>query len=141
MLYAWGNGSRVLHVLNILMFYSISGTNSSAAKRRENERLVRLLFSFAFSLGDVPVLVAGDFNQGSLGSLADGFTDVVLAASHARGVAVPWTYACVDLSSRVDFIFVNEVALAAVVEARVGTDSGLPQHRPLALTLEMERCE
>ena len=138
MLYAWGNGSRVLHVLN---FYGISGANSNAAKRRENERLVRLLFSFASSLGDVPVLVAGDFNQSSLGPLADGFTDVVLAASHARGEVAPWTYACGDHSSRIDFIFANEVALAAVVDARVVTDSGLPQHRPLALTLDMERCE
>ena len=137
-LYAWGNGSRVLHVLN---FYGISGANSNAAKRRENERLVRLLFSFASSLGDVPVLVAGDFNQSSLGPLADGFTDVVLAASHARGEVAPWTYACGDHSSRIDFIFANEVALAAVVDARVVTDSGLPQHRPLALTLDMERCE
>ena len=31
--------------------------------------------------------------------------------------------------------------ITAVVDARVVTDSGLPQHRPLALTLEMERCE
>ena len=28
-----------------------------------------------------------------------------------------------------------------MVDARVVTDSGLPQHRPLALTLEVERCE
>ena len=87
------------------------------------------------------MLVAGDFNQSSLGPLADGFTDVVLAASHARGEVAPWTYACGDHSSRIDFIFANEVALAAVVDARVVTDSGLPQHRPLALTLDMERCE
>ena len=93
--YAYGRGERQLHLLNC---YGFSGARQSAAVRAENEQFLLAVMRYADSLGAVPLLVVGDFNDEIdtspvLGLATSGgrYVDLVGAAAQARGEVPPWT--------------------------------------------------
>jgi hypothetical protein len=135
-----GSGHTVLHVL---AFYGYSGARSGNAwAKRKNELALRQLFRYGASLGRVPVVIAGDFNDECATSptmaqaLQSGkWWDAALLEEQKKEPPdePPPTYVAGGASSRIDAAYLNGVAKAAFTRCWTGDPEHylFPGHRPL----------
>lgn len=137
---ATGTGRNFLHLISVYGF-AHDPTNSS---NRLNDALLAQVFEEAASLGEVPVVIAGDFNilTSSSQTLKDAYStgkwfDAADMWATANGVE-PSATCSKGRPTRIDYMIVNAAALPAIQSVEVWEDSGLPTHRPVMLELDME---
>eukprot|EP00660_Eupelagonema_oceanica_P002110 gene2110-biopygen23759 len=148
-----GNGAQALHVMSL---YGHTGANQFANDKKAcggkqayeaNEKLLADTLEAAAELGDVPVLILGDFNVRPEDSaalrdavLAGGWQDLALAQAEALQVEADHT--CYPAnggdSSRIDIAFGNGAALAATRGVAVLQDAGFSVHKPVQASLDMD---
>eukprot|EP00973_Karenia_brevis_P030467 4200221-Karenia_brevis.AAC.1 len=56
---AYGDGRQVVHIMSI---YGYTGSEQNADRMRKNEALLADAFTAAAELGNVPIMILGDFN-------------------------------------------------------------------------------
>ena len=111
----------------------------------QNEKFLQDVFAEAASLGDVPVIVCGDYNilvemsQVLSGLVTSGqWVDAGAAFAAAGDTAPEPTYVFKDQSSRIDMILMNPAATRhftgfAVLEVPEG---GIKRHKPVTTTFD-----
>ena len=130
--------------------YGFTG-NGRLADNKRNDALLQDALLVAAELGDVPVLVMGDFNivaeqSATLAAAArtGRWTDLGAAAAAARGEEPPAT--CFargreSQGSRIDYILANHVALQAFTSIDLVPDTGIPTHTPIQVLLDLPAFE
>ena len=140
MIRPWG-GKQFIHVVTV---YGFPRANEGGEAYTENEDFLANVFAEADSLGDVPVVVCGDFNvtveksQQLSQRLLDGsWVDAASAVAMARGPEPEATYVHKDSSSRIDMFFLNSAAAQMIedLEVLAVPEGGIKRHRPVCLTL------
>ena len=141
---AYGNASQTLHI------FSIYGhTNARQCKpdiMARNEAFLSDVMAAAAELGNVPILILGDFNvppsisavlQSALSS--GRWFDAALSFACASSEAPANTCFVRETSvgSRIDLAFCNNIAMSAVRRVSTVAGSGIPTHVPLALWLSL----
>ena len=141
-----GNGSRVAHVFCV---YGFSGANNCTRRMAMNEQLLSDTFHVAAGLGEVPVVLAGDFNvtpdisSALQRSMSTGrWCDTADMCAKARGVDPDPTcfIRSPSVGSCIDAIFCNNVFRTALGESGVFADSTLPTHRPVMAEMRIGDC-
>ena len=141
----YGSGRHLLHLMSV---YGYTGSGKPDENRR-NDDLLRDVLAVASTLGDVPIVVAGDFNTQPdhsailLAAYATGkWHDVAASVAAAAGVTPAATcYNRSDRSNggtRIDYVLANSVAFTAVENLTLVQDSGVPTHLPLRLVLNLQ---
>ncbi|KAJ9441246.1 putative RNA-directed DNA polymerase from transposon X-element [Diplonema papillatum] len=137
---ATGTGSTFVHVINL---YCPSGNDRSVVDDRE-ALLERVLFTAADSLGDVPIIVAGDFNTDEARSptlrkaLRNGWSDAARLQEVSTGQAPDATFAtCSTPGTRIDRLMMNRVAAQAFSSCTT-TIVDVPGHRLVTATFDLE---
>ena len=141
----YGSGRHLLHLMSV---YGYTGSSQPDEVRR-NDDLLRDVLVVASALGDVPIVVAGDFNikpdhsATLLAAYATGkWHDVAASVAAAAGVAPGATcFSRADRGSsgsRIDYVLANSVAFPAVENLTLVQDTGLPTHLPLRLLLNLQ---
>ena len=142
-----GEGHVVLHVMSV---YGWTGAEQKFDAMVANEQLLRDVFEVAAELGDVPVIVAGDFNvhlersSQLTSALATGiWHDAARLLASARGAepAATCFKNSTSTGTRIDMIFCNESVAASIRDCWVDVDAGLPTHRPVIAELDMKAYE
>ena len=137
-----GNGKQVLHVISL---YGFSGASSCSARMSLNESLLSQVFQVLAVLGNVPVLLAGDFNV-NLDSSAviqtAKWIDACKTCASAQGAQPDPTCFVRNTSTgtRIDAFLANASSRCLLGEAGVLLDSTLPTHCPIALELKLGSC-
>ena len=140
-----GSGRHLLHVVSV---YGYVGSGTPEEERR-NDDLLREVLSVASTLGEVPIVVAGDFNIQPdhsvtlLAAYATGkWYDVAASVAANAGVTPDVTcYNRSDRSSRgtrIGYVLANSVAFTAVENLTTVQDSGVPTRFPLRLVLTLQ---
>ncbi|KAJ9450000.1 putative RNA-directed DNA polymerase from transposon X-element [Diplonema papillatum] len=137
---ATGTGSTFVHVINL---YCPSGNDRSVVDDRE-ALLERVLFAAADSLGDVPIIVAGDLNTDEARSptlrkaLRNGWSDAARLQEVSTGQAPDATFAtCSTPGTRIDRLMMNRVAAQAFSSCTT-TIVDVPGHRLVTATFDLE---
>jgi hypothetical protein len=128
--------------------YGYTGSGKPDEDRR-NDDLLREVLAVASTLGDVPIVVAGDFNikpdhsATLLAAYSTGkWHDVAASVAAAAGVAPEATcFSRADRGScgnRIDYVLANSVAFTAVENLTLVQDTGVPTHLPLRLVLSLQ---
>ena len=132
-----GTGKEVLHVM---CFYGISGASSCSQKMAHNEALLSQVFAVCAVLGNVPVLLLGDFNvnpekSSALQRAIDGarWSDAChLCATAQGGSPDPTCFVrATSAGTRIDAIYANSIARSLLGEAGMILDSALQTHCPV----------
>lgn len=140
----YGDRKQVSHVMNL---YGYNGAVGDTDTMRSNEDFLRSVFEMAAGLGNVPVFVVGYFNVPMEASMAlataaasGRWFDVAAVCAHALGLEPAPTCFVRDTSagSRIDAIWCNNGAIAAIRCGRVLADTGLPTYRPVACKVELD---
>ena len=133
---AYGEGSTCLTL------FSVYG---NVDDKENTSRIMEGVFEEAAALGDVPVIIAGDLNvtPGGCGyieaAIATGrWIDAAATAADWHG-ATPEDTCTAGGGSRIDYILLNSVAAAALQEVEVVHDAVVFTHRPIIVTLDLER--
>ena len=133
---AVGDGKRSVHVLSV---YGKVGDSRAASD------LMRKVFAYGSSLGDVPVLGMGDLNLRPLESPEGGaalntgrWVDVAEQQAQQTGETPVATCVKAEGGTRIDYILANRVAAAAVTRVWVDEDSPVWPHRPVYASLDLE---
>lgn len=135
---AVADGRQVLHVMSV---YGYTGASANNVAKRQNERLLQDVFETAVELGNVPVMILGDFNvdpsrsatiQNALSTR--GWRDVATKIAEATGHPVVATCFKSPSGTRIDAA-IYTCAAAVVSDFSVLQDSGLPTHRPIVATM------
>eukprot|EP00660_Eupelagonema_oceanica_P019027 gene19027-biopygen9786 len=142
-----GNGAQALHVMTV---YGHTGAADQRAAYDLNERLLGDVMEASAELGNVPVLVLGDFNITPVGSqvlrsamAAGGWEDLAVAQAEAvQAEPEPTCFSALahqsgSPGSRIDIAFGNPAVLAAARTVQVLPDTGLQVHRPVQVELDM----
>ena len=113
-------------------FYGVANAASERAKFNRNNELLDLIFTVAAQFGDIPILIAGDFQ------MEPGmYPSVQLALDH-WGWADHTATVEGDGQSSIDGILMNRTALTALLDIRV-LDHQDRQHRPAQATFAWDR--
>ena len=145
----WFQVTRTIKVL-IFSFYGHTGVHSNAVAFDANNQYLENIFEIANQFGDIPVVVAGDFQAEplqypSVAKVASffGWTDP-LDSSHEHELTRPLTYSLDstfsgpgDKTSSIDGFLLNRVALCALVKCEV-IESFDNQHRPVQALFKWE---
>ena len=126
-------------MVNVIVYYGISGAASSPEAMAENERLLALVLEDAALLAGTPTLLLGDFNvppdrSAVLGAAlgGGGWVDLHHAWATLQGeTPAPTAQPTKSAGTRIDLILANAAAASALTGVRVVEDTGLPTHRPL----------
>ena len=147
------NTSRFCHavvefsigMVHVISVYGHTNAWSNISQRNKNEELLTVLFRYIASLGDVPILILGDFNTppefSAVLSTELGQGRIIdLAATYAQAKGTqpqPTCHAHADSSgSRIDLAFANHVLAPSCKGCELLEDSALPVHTPLLVSLE-----
>ena len=137
-----GDGKQCLHVIS---FYGITNSARSGPAKAKNEEILAKLFRVLAQLGQVPILLMGDFNCNSNsspaleGALRSGlWFDAALQVATATCCEPSHTCFAKETSvgTRIDLALLNLQAVAMLRDFRVMEDTGIKQHRPLRVELE-----
>ena len=132
------NGSSSL--IHVVTVYGFLGANDGGDDMKNNEDLLPEIFLETASLGDVPIIVGGDFNvrfenSPTLSELvAEGFwNDAASLYATATGTPIQDTYQISMGSSRIDMLLMNAAATrrfkhCCVVEV---PPEGIKRHKPV----------
>ena len=134
-------------------FYAIAKAASERAKFERNNELLDQLFAIAAQFGDIPILIAGDFQMEpgmypSVQLALDhwGWSDPLLQTDQSGEAFRPCTFfqhAAMDEGegqSSIDGILLNRTALTALLKMEV-LDHADRQHRPIQATFMWDRVE
>ena len=145
----WLQVTRNIRAL-VFSFYGHTGASSDHAAFEANEALLADLFIIAQQFGDIPVIIAGDFQSEPVQyeSIANatnfwGWTDPLVDVQ-ADGCVRPLTYSLDktfsgygDKTSSIDGIILNKVATCALVKIEV-LEMYNTQHRPIKAVFEWD---
>ena len=145
----WFQATRNIKAL-VFSFYGHTGVHSDATAFETNDQYLENIFIIANQFGDVPVVVAGDFQTepmqyASVAKVATffGWSDP-LDCSHDPDSARPLTYSLDstfsgpgDHTSSIDGFLLNHVALSALVRCEV-METFDNQHRPVQACFNWE---
>eukprot|EP00435_Cladocopium_sp_Y103_P024850 s449_g6.t1 len=136
----YGNCKDLIYALTI---YGFPGASAPGAVRNQNEQLFEAAFLALAALGDVPIVIGGDFNidvQDSpviASALGTGhFFDAIRWIAHSQGEEPAPTYE--RSKNRLDHILLNRPAMAALpTGGNVIYDHGFPTHTPVFVELKL----
>ena len=129
--------------------YATTGASSDSSIHAANDQLFDNIFLVAAQFGEIPIVVAGDFqaNPMSYPSISGacqihGWADPILETDEEGFSVRPYTYSK-DCSfsgadegcTSIDGILVNKIAFCAITEAKVLEHHGR-QHRPIQITFD-----
>ena len=133
-----GMGRRGLYLYNIYGFVGAGPRNKTAFEK--NDLLIQQIFEHAASLGDVPILLVGDFQTNPaeskiLGSLISNgsYHDLGALLSDAA-----WTYQKgqdTSIRTRIDLALCNNIMMPLINNLEILDGVGLPAHRPIKISL------
>ena len=115
------------------------------------EELLQDTFVSVAAAGDMPCFVGGDFNttvedSATLAGVLDGglWRDVAEEHARAHGNEPDDTFVTTRMrndgtttASRIDYVLANRGAFTAVKTVKVLADTGIPQHRPIHVGLDV----
>ncbi|KAJ9444445.1 Retrovirus-related Pol polyprotein from type-1 retrotransposable element R2 [Diplonema papillatum] len=136
---AYGDGRRSLSMMSI---YGVVSDEDAT------EEILADTLSYAATLGDVPILIAGDFNvepeeSPILNAAVQSGKWVDVGSTWAKQYAQQPAATCMASKKgrRIDAIFANSVAAVAISGVNVLTAESIPTHRPVVVRLDLERLE
>ena len=127
--------------------YATTGASSDATIYAANDKLLEGIFLVAAQFGEIPIVVAGDFqanplsyNSVSGACQVHGWVDPILDTDDDGFTSRPYTYSkdCTFSGAdegSIDGVIVNKIASCAIKEAKVLEHHGR-QHRPIQVTFE-----
>lgn len=111
------NSNTLLHVVSL---YGFAGANDGGEQAECNEKLILNAIAEAESIGEIPVVIAGDFNVALENSAAltnatmtGKWTDAATAQAWQDGVEPQATYDSGGRTSRIDMLLLNNEAMQA----------------------------
>ena len=137
------NGTSTL--IHIVSVYGFTKANEGGEAMEQNELFLTKVFTEAQSLGDIPVIVCGDFNTKIENSAvltevssAGAWIDAAGVISSALGTEPEVSFVSYCAESRIDLAFLNPMAARLLNNAQVleVPDHGIKLHRPLRVTLD-----
>ena len=135
------------HVLHLISVYGFTNAATDAGQKRLNEEFLRNVFLYVSALGQVAVLILGDFNttreaSASLdAALSSGqYWDAAEVVAQVREEEPQNTCFVKDTSvgSRIDLVLCNTQAVTMLQDARVEQDAGLPTHKPVIASFDLD---
>ena len=133
-------------ILHIISLYGFPRANEGGDEMIENEALLSNAFAEATSLGNVPVLVMGDFNVDAEKSqvlsnlVTDGvWTDIGRLYATLMEVEPTPTFSARGTSSRIDLAFGNQEAMRLFKRYEVldVPATGIKNHKPIKVVLDV----
>ena len=127
---------RGVYIFNVYGYVGAGPKNAEAY--RNNENLLEEIFARAATLGDVPILVIGDFQTDPQHSKTLG-TLILSGCCHDLGNLYTnndWTFqkgSDTSIRTLIDLAICNSVLLPFISSCSVIVDSGLPSHRPILI--------
>ena len=130
-------GNSLLHVVSV---YGHPGANDGGEEMERNEEFLTNVFLEAASLGNVPVVIGGDFNARLENSTAlSGFvtsgvwSDAASLYSMVTGEPMADTYQTYSGTSRIDMLFMNAAATRLFKSFKVVNvpPEGIKRHKPI----------
>ena len=137
------NGTQTIHLMSI---YGHSASEQNAEAKALNEALLADVFSVAAELGNVPVVIGGDFSTTPEKSpflrsaMETGrWVDVAMAVSQATGQpAAPTCHSTTFAEGkRIDGFICNAAAIACVAGFEVEPCPELPTHLPITMGIDV----
>ena len=136
---ALGDGTSILHVFS---FYGHPNAGHDPQARTKNEALLQQLLSYIARLGNVPVLILGDFN-------VEIERSAILTSSEQAGklwdvlptlgADEPTCFAHdTSQGTRIDMILASPSVMACCRGACVMRECGYPTHRPVVVNLNVD---
>ena len=136
---AYGKGNEWIDVTSVY---------APSADPEAREKILGEVMEAAAELGDIPGVIGGDFNAGPgksgvLAATLDTGWWKDTAEEHARvlGTTPENTYFSVkegkEIRKRLDYVLLNRAACTGLSSVKVVHDSGLPQHRPVEIALDV----
>ena len=134
-------------IVHIISVYGHTNAWNNRAQRDKNEEFLIRLARYIASLGDVPLLLLGDFNTSPDHSavlpaeIGQGrLFDMAAVFACAQGIDPPNTCHVHQTSagSRIDLVLANHVLVGCCQGCQLFHDSGLPTHTPVLVTLATE---
>ena len=119
--------------------YGFPGANEGGEAAFLNEAFLRKVFDESSTLGDVPVIICGDFNVSLERSavltevvVSGKWNDAALLHGTVSGSALESTYTAFGGNSRIDMIFTNASATIIFSECKVVPvpEDGIKRHKP-----------
>eukprot|EP00661_Eupelagonemidae_sp_cell13_P003443 gene3443-2025_t len=143
---AKGSAQQCLHIMSVYGFAGAAGHGH--ARMQENEQLLSDVLEAAAELGNVPVVVTGDFNvqleeSAALQSAVASGRWVDVAGAQARAInEVPeptcFMHHCPQ-GRRIDMVLANTVAAAAMGRLKVHQPQDIVEHRKLSVPIDLEQ--
>eukprot|EP01059_Diplonema_ambulator_P032504 TRINITY_DN63_c0_g1_i3.p1 TRINITY_DN63_c0_g1~~TRINITY_DN63_c0_g1_i3.p1 ORF type:complete len:1455 (+),score=172.02 TRINITY_DN63_c0_g1_i3:111-4475(+) len=111
------------------------------SKAEREDLLSNTFYKICRRLGDVPIIVTGDFNTSvqdspTLTRLTSPSSSWVDVSSHFSNGSPPATYVTATANTRPDYIFANTIAMHGLTGCRT-VDVQAPSHRALIATLNI----
>ena len=134
-------------LLHLVTVYGFPGANEGGEAAFQNEAFLRKVFDESSTLGDVPVIICGDFNCSLEGSavltemvVSGKWNDAALLYGTVSESAVETTYTAFGGSSRIDMIFMNTSATRLFSECKVipVPEEGIKRHKPVEAKFNFE---
>ena len=132
-------------VIHVFCVYGHTNAWNNRAQRDRNEELLSRLVRYMSSLGDVPIILLGDFNTAPEHSAVlsteigqGNLFDISAIFAQARGEEPAKTCHVHQTSegSRVDLVLTNHVLAGTCRECDLFKESGLPTHTPVLVSLD-----
>ena len=136
--------SLIVHVVSL---YGFPRANEGGDEMVQNEELLSNTFAEATSLGNVPVVVMGDFNVTPERSpvlaalITNGsWTDIGACFATLNGTDPEHTYHARGVSSRIDLAFGNREFMQLVKDFQVldVPATGIRSHKPIRVTIDAD---
>ena len=133
-------------LLHVVSLYGYPGATDGGEATFMNEEFLRKVFDEATTLGDVPIVVCGDFNCSLESSAvlsemtASGkWCDAAQLYGMVNESSVDATYFAFGGSSRIDMIFLNSAACRVFSECRVVPvpEGGIKRHKPVEAKFDL----
>ena len=149
------NSSRFVHavvefsigMVHVISIYGYTNAWTNVSQRERNEEFLAYLFRYIATLGDVPLLLLGDFNTPPEYSAVltseigrGNIFDLASITAQAQGVPAPPTCHAHANSpgSRIDLAFANHILAPSCRGCHPLPDSALPVHTPLLISMETD---
>ena len=136
-------GNQLVHVIS---FYGISGANEGGDAMLRNESLLQQVFDESSSLGDVPVVLCGDFNVKPEKSrvittelLAGRWLDAAATIARIEGTTPADTFFSRGTCSRIDLMLLNNRAAQLLHSCKVlpVPADGIRNHKPVQMVMRL----